>query len=47
MTKAQARKRISEMENEYGYSDTWPESYQREYEKLCEIIHAGRKVKKK
>ena len=41
MTKAEARARISEMDNEYGYSDTWPLAYQQEFERLCDIIHGA------
>ena len=43
MTKTAARKRINKMTNEYAYSDTWPETYQIEYERLCEIIHGKTK----
>lgn len=40
ITKRQARARIKKMENEYGYSNTWPERYQREYEELLAILYA-------
>ncbi len=38
MTAEQARQRIDDMLNEYAYSDRWPIQYQREYERLCDII---------
>lgn len=40
VTLKQIDKRISEMENEYGYSNTWPLSYQQEYERLCAAKYA-------
>jgi hypothetical protein len=40
MTKAQAAKRITQMENEYGYANSWPESFQQEYEALCKMLWA-------
>ena len=36
MTLKQIDKRITEMENEYGWANTWPLSYQQECDKLCE-----------
>jgi len=35
MTVKQIDKRITEMLDEYGWSNTWPVAYQQEYERLC------------
>lgn len=43
MTKREAEKRITALENEYPYSATWPVECQREYEALCAIIWAQTK----
>lgn len=49
MTLKQIDKRITEMLYEYGYANTWPVSYQQEYERLCaakySIIDRRRKAK--
>lgn len=39
MTRRQIVDRISEMLNQYGWSNTWPAVYQQEYEKLCKMLH--------
>lgn len=39
MTKRQARRRMHELLNEYGYSTSWPIGCQREFDRLCGIIH--------
>lgn len=43
MRKAEARERIDQMLDEYAYSNTWPLAYQREYERLCDILWADHK----
>jgi len=48
VTLKQIDKRITEMLDEYGYANTWPVSYQQEYERLCAAKYAiidGRKPK--
>jgi len=37
---------IDKMVDEYGYSDTWPESYQQEYERLCALLEKLQPQKK-
>jgi hypothetical protein len=45
MTRQQIEARITAMLDDYAYSDTWPESYQREYEELCARLYPHRPKK--
>lgn len=46
MTRRSARRRMVQLENDYGYADTWPLTVQQEWDSLCAFLHArqNRKV---
>ncbi len=39
MTRKQITARIDAMLSEYAWDDTWPASYQEEYERLCVLLY--------